>query len=116
MNLARSLLAACERHPELEAFPGLTYGELLPRVRRLAGGLSVEPGERVAVVLDNRLDREPAGQPAHAGQELAVGEPGERLELGMALARGEQGAGEVHAGSRARVDVAHASIASTIGA
>ena len=63
-----------------------------------------------------RLDREPAGQPAHAGQELAVGEPGERLELRMALARGEQGACEVHAGSRARVDVAHASIASTIGA
>ena len=56
MNLARSLLAACERHPELEAFPGLTYGELLPRVRRLAGGLAVEPGERVAVVLDNRLE------------------------------------------------------------
>ena len=56
MNLARSLLGACERHPELEAFPGLTYGELLPRVRRLAGGLAVEPGERVAVVLDNRLE------------------------------------------------------------
>ncbi len=55
MNLARSLLAACERHPELEAFPGLTYGDLLPRIRRIAGGLAVEPGERVAVVLDNRL-------------------------------------------------------------
>ena len=23
MNLAQSLLAACERHPELEAFPGI---------------------------------------------------------------------------------------------
>ena len=56
MNLARSLLAACERHPELEAFPGITYGELLPRVRRLAGGLGVEPGDRVATVLDNRLE------------------------------------------------------------
>ena len=56
MNLALSLLAACERHPELEAFPGITYGELLPRVRRIAGGLGVEPGERVAVVLDNRLE------------------------------------------------------------
>ncbi|HEU0336823.1 MAG TPA: AMP-binding protein [Gaiellaceae bacterium] len=56
MNLAQSLLAACERHPELEAFPGLTYGELLPRVQRLAGGLAVEPGERVAFVLDNRLE------------------------------------------------------------
>ena len=44
VNLARSLLAACERHPELEAFPGLTYGELLPRVRRLAGGLGGRAG------------------------------------------------------------------------
>jgi 2-furoate---CoA ligase len=56
VNLARSLLAACERHPELEAFPGVRYGELLDRIRRLAGGLDVEPGERVAVVLDNRLE------------------------------------------------------------
>src|SRR5687767_6390404 len=56
MNLALSLLAACERHAELEAFPGITYGELLPRVRRIAGGFGVEPGERVAVVLDNRLE------------------------------------------------------------
>src|SRR6188508_3237880 len=56
MNLAASLLAACERHPELEAFPGLRYGELLDRVQRLAGGLGVEPGERVAFVLDNRLE------------------------------------------------------------
>jgi 2-furoate---CoA ligase len=56
VNLAQSLLAACERHPELEAFPGIPYGELLPRVRRIAGGLGVEPGERVAVVLDNRLE------------------------------------------------------------
>jgi 2-furoate---CoA ligase len=56
MNLAQSLLAACERHPELEAFPGITYGELLPRVRRIAGGLGVAPGERVATVLDNRCE------------------------------------------------------------
>jgi 2-furoate---CoA ligase len=56
VNLALSLLAACERHPELEAFPGLRYGELLGRVRRIAGGLDVQPGERVAVVLDNRLE------------------------------------------------------------
>ena len=56
MNLAQSLLAACERHPELEAFPDLTYAELLPRVRRIAGGLEVGRGERVAIVLDNRLD------------------------------------------------------------
>ena len=56
MNLAHSLLAACERHPELEAFPGVTYGELLSRVRCLGGGLGVEPGDRVALVLDNRLE------------------------------------------------------------
>ncbi len=56
MNLAQSLLDACERHPEREAFPGIRYGELLPRVARVAGGLGVEPGTRVAVVLDNRLE------------------------------------------------------------
>jgi 2-furoate---CoA ligase len=56
VNLASSLLAACERHPELEAFPDVRYGELVERVRRIAGGLDVEPGERVAVVLDNRLE------------------------------------------------------------
>ena len=48
MNLARSLLAACERHPELEAFPGIRYGELLAAGPRIAGGLGVEPGDRVA--------------------------------------------------------------------
>lgn len=56
MNLAQSLLASCERHPELEAFPGLPYGELLGRVRRIAGGLDLAAGDRLAVVLDNRLD------------------------------------------------------------
>ena len=56
MNLAQSLLAASERHPEREAFPGIHYGELLPRVARIAGGLGVAPGARVAVVLDNRLE------------------------------------------------------------
>jgi 2-furoate---CoA ligase len=56
VNLAQSLLAACERHPGLEAFPGIPYGELLPRVRRIAGGLDVHEGDRVAVVLDNRLE------------------------------------------------------------
>jgi 2-furoate---CoA ligase len=56
VNLARSLLSACERHPELEAFPGLTYGDLLPRIRRIAGGLGVDAGDRVATVLDNRLE------------------------------------------------------------
>jgi 2-furoate---CoA ligase len=56
VNLALSLLGACERHPDLEAFPGLPYGELLPRIRRIAGGLDVARGERVAIVLDNRLE------------------------------------------------------------
>ena len=56
MNLAVSLLAACERHPELEAYPGLGYGELLGHVRRIAGGLALDPGDRLAVVLDNRLE------------------------------------------------------------
>ena len=54
MNLAESLLGASERHPELEAFPGIPYGDLLPRVRTIAGGLAVAPGDRVALVLDNR--------------------------------------------------------------
>jgi 2-furoate---CoA ligase len=56
VNLAQSLVAACERHPELEAFTGISYGELLPRIRRIAGGLDVEPGDRVAFVLDNGLE------------------------------------------------------------
>jgi 2-furoate---CoA ligase len=56
VNLAQSLLDACERHPEHDAFPHLSYGELLPRIRRIAGGLDVEPGDRVAIVLDNRLE------------------------------------------------------------
>jgi 2-furoate---CoA ligase len=56
MNLAQSLLAACERYPEAEAFPGVPYGDLLGRVRRIAGGLGVDSRERVAFVLDNRLE------------------------------------------------------------
>jgi 2-furoate---CoA ligase len=56
VNLAQSLLAACERYPEWDAFPKIPYGDLLPRVRRIAGGLDVGEGERVAVVLDNRLE------------------------------------------------------------
>jgi 2-furoate---CoA ligase len=56
LNLAQSLLAACQRHPGSEAFPGITYGELLPRVQRLAGGLGIERGERVALVMDNRVE------------------------------------------------------------
>ena len=38
MNLAQSLLDACERTPEAEAFPGIRYDELLARVARIAGG------------------------------------------------------------------------------
>ncbi|HEY6075324.1 MAG TPA: AMP-binding protein [Gaiella sp.] len=56
MNLAESLICASERHPELDAFPGIPYGELLPRVRTIAGGLAVAPGDRVALVLDNRIE------------------------------------------------------------
>ena len=44
VNLAQSLLAACERDPELEAFPGIRYGELLPRVRRLPAGSTPSRG------------------------------------------------------------------------
>src|SRR5207302_1445481 len=56
VNLAESFLAACERHPDAEAFPGVAYGDLLPRIRRIAGGLAVNEGERIAIVLDNRLE------------------------------------------------------------
>ncbi len=42
--------------PRLEAFPGIRYDALLPRVARIAGGLDLAPGNRVAVVMDNRLD------------------------------------------------------------
>jgi 2-furoate---CoA ligase len=63
MNLAESLLAAAERHPEYEAVIDgerrLTYAQLLGRVRRLAGGLEavgVAPGDRVAAVVKCRLE------------------------------------------------------------
>jgi 2-furoate---CoA ligase len=56
VNLAQSLLAACERYPKDEALPGVPYGDLLGRVRRIAGGLDADQGERVAFVLDNRLE------------------------------------------------------------
>ena len=56
MNLARSLLDASERHPAAEALPGITYAGLRERACRIAGGLGLEPGERLAVVLDNRVD------------------------------------------------------------
>ena len=54
MNLAASLLAAAERHPDAEALPGLSYAQLRTHAARIAGGLGLEPGSRVATVLDNR--------------------------------------------------------------
>ena len=56
MNLALSLLAAAERHPDAEALPGVSYAELSSRASRIAGGLGLEPGDRVAAVLDNRVE------------------------------------------------------------
>ena len=56
MNLARSLLDASERHPAAEALPGLPYSELRERAARIAGGLDLEPGDRLATVLDNRVE------------------------------------------------------------
>jgi len=56
VNLALSLLAACERHPEAEALPGHTYARLRERAARIAGGLGLERGDRLVVVLDNRVE------------------------------------------------------------
>jgi 2-furoate---CoA ligase len=56
VNLALSLLAAAERRPSAEALPGTTYAELRERAARIAGGLKLEPGERLATVLDNRVE------------------------------------------------------------
>src|SRR3954452_19892963 len=63
VNLARTLQYAAERRPDAEAVVGggerLTYAELHERAARLAGGLArlgVEPGERVAVLLKNRVE------------------------------------------------------------
>ena len=56
-----------------------------------------------------RVHAQPACNAPHSRQELAVREPGERVELGLPLAGGEQRLREVHAR-------ATSSIASTIGA
>lgn len=56
MNLARSLAGACERHPDAEALPGISYASLRTRAARIAGGLGLATGERVATVLDNRVE------------------------------------------------------------
>ena len=56
MNLALSLLAASERHPTARALPGYTYAELRECAARIAAGLELQRGERLAVVLDNRVE------------------------------------------------------------
>ncbi len=56
MNLALSLFGAAERQPHAEALPGISYAELRERAARIAGGLGLEPGERLATVLDNRVE------------------------------------------------------------
>jgi 2-furoate---CoA ligase len=60
VNLAQSLLDAAERHPEAGAVVDgdarLTYADLLHRARRLAGGLSIERGDRVAAVVKCRRE------------------------------------------------------------
>ena len=63
MNLGEHLLACAERHPEVPALADgderVTYAELLERARAAAGGLAalgVEPGDRVAAALKNRLE------------------------------------------------------------
>ena len=63
-----------------EAFPGIRYGELLPRVARIAGGLGVEPG---------RARRRRPRQPARDRAPLlgrAVG--GRRLRAALVAALG----------------------------
>jgi 2-furoate---CoA ligase len=56
VNLPLSLLAAAERQPDAEALPGITYAELRERAARIAGGLGLKPGERLATVIDNRVE------------------------------------------------------------
>jgi 2-furoate---CoA ligase len=56
MNLARSLLAASERFPAAQALPGYTYADLRAAAARIAGGLELQAGDRLATVLDNRVE------------------------------------------------------------
>ncbi|HST24401.1 MAG TPA: AMP-binding protein [Gaiellaceae bacterium] len=60
MNLAQSLLDAADRHVDAEAVVDgnsrLTYAELLDRAQRLAGGLDVGPGDRLAAVVKCRRE------------------------------------------------------------
>ena len=57
VNLALSLLAAAERHPERGGAPRHHVRASCANARRgIAGGLGLEPGERLATVLDNRVE------------------------------------------------------------
>jgi 2-furoate---CoA ligase len=56
MNLAQSLLDAGERNAGADALPGFTYAELRERAARIAGGLDLALGARLATVLDNRVE------------------------------------------------------------
>ena len=63
MNLGEHLLACAERHPEALAIVDgeqrATYAELVQRAQAAAGGLvalGVQPGDRVAVALKNRIE------------------------------------------------------------
>src|SRR4051794_8019497 len=60
-SLVAMLRATVEAHPDLEAIvelgaERLTYAELWDRAARVAGGLDVAPGDRVAIRLGNGLD------------------------------------------------------------
>jgi acyl-CoA synthetase (AMP-forming)/AMP-acid ligase II len=60
-SLVAMLRATVEAHPDVEAVvelggPRLSYRELWDRAARVAGGLDVEPGERVAIRLGNGAD------------------------------------------------------------
>ncbi len=52
MNLALSLLAACERHPDEPALPGYTYAQLRESAARIAGGIELGRGDRAATFVD----------------------------------------------------------------
>src|SRR3954466_4265196 len=60
-SLVAMLRATVEAHPELEALvelggERLTYQQLWDRAARVAGGLDVSPGDRVAIRLGNGAD------------------------------------------------------------